>query len=527
MLSAVLVMGMLPITALPAAALTSGEYRYSVGDDGGAVITGYTGSGGNVAIPDTLDGHAVIGIGESAFMDCSGLSSVTVPAGVTVIESYAFAFADLKQITLPDTVTEIQPMAFKGSGLTSIDIPDHVKLIGFAAFQDCISLSVIHIPDSVVNAIGNNVFTGSRYYRTGENWDNGVLYIDHHLVAADNLRLTASCTVRSDTRDIAACAFQDCTALQRIVIPTSVAAIGTQAFDGCSALTDITIEAGGVSIIEPDAFRQTGYYHDPNRWAEGVLYIGEHLYAAKKELLPARYTVRQGTKTILPEAFADCTALSAVILPDSVTEIGYSAFANCDALTLYGFAGGCAERYAEENEIRFVYLNTFLREEATGVEVSSSKTGVVPDGAVLTATQTASSETAVTYDITLTRDGQAVQPTGEVTVQLPVPESMSGQKVSVYRVESDGNKTDMNAQVENGYAVFTTDHFSRYLLEVEQTAILGDINGSGKVDVTDALAILRMAVGLEQATPNADLDGVNGVTVTDALAALRIAVGLA
>lgn len=60
----------------------------------------------------------------------------------------------------------------------------------------------------------------------------------------------------------------------------------------------------------------------------------------------------------------------------------------------------------------------------------------------------------------------------------------------------------------------------------EPVMLPGDIDGSGKVEVTDALAILRMAVGLTAPTANADLDGINGVTVADALTALRIAVGL-
>ncbi len=65
------------------------------------------------------------------------------------------------------------------------------------------------------------------------------------------------------------------------------------------------------------------------------------------------------------------------------------------------------------------------------------------------------------------------------------------------------------------------------LQKAEKPTVLGDVNGDGEVDVTDALAILRMAVGLSTPTANADMDGMNGVTVTDALAALRIAVGLA
>ena len=111
-------------------------------------------------------------------------------------------------------------------------------------------------------------------------------------------------------------------------------------------------------------------------------------------------------------------------------------------------------------------------------------------------------------------------------MKILLPESMSDKDITVYRVEADGSRTDMNAKVRGGYAVFTTDHFSQYVVEAS-SAVLGDINKGGKVEVTDALAILRMAVGLDTPIDLADMDGKDGVTVADALMALRIAVGLA
>ena len=67
------------------------------------------------------------------------------------------------------------------------------------------------------------------------------------------------------------------------------------------------------------------------------------------------------------------------------------------------------------------------------------------------------------WDIVLTVDGVETQPEGRVTVRIPVPVGYNAEKCKVYHIDPEtGKLTDMNARVENGYFVFTTDHFSIY-----------------------------------------------------------------
>jgi len=73
-----------------ARAETEGVWAYSV-DGGNATITGYTGSGGAVVIPDTLGGYSVTSIGASAFASKTILTGVTIPSSVTSIGNYAFS----------------------------------------------------------------------------------------------------------------------------------------------------------------------------------------------------------------------------------------------------------------------------------------------------------------------------------------------------------------------------------------------------------------------------------------------------
>lgn len=72
---------------------TSGDYRYTLQPDETAAIAKYTGSASELSIPDTLDGHAVTAIGDKAFASCGSLTSVTIPDGVTAIETARFVGA--------------------------------------------------------------------------------------------------------------------------------------------------------------------------------------------------------------------------------------------------------------------------------------------------------------------------------------------------------------------------------------------------------------------------------------------------
>lgn len=76
--------------------------------------------------------------------------------------------------------------------------------------------------------------------------------------------------------------------------------------------------------------------------------------------------------------------------------------------------------------------------------------------------------TSYTYNISLRKNGAGTQPDGEVTVYVPIPEDLKllayAGKAKIYRVEDDGNVTEMNVKIEDGCFVFNTTHFSLYTL---------------------------------------------------------------
>jgi hypothetical protein len=117
-LAGLLSVGVFLFLALPAFALESDNFTYTVSGVETLTITGYAGPGGAVVIPSILDGRPVVGIGAGAFLNRSLLTSVTIPAGVTIIG----------------------PSAFSGcSGLRYAFFHGHAPVMGHSVFEGCAS----------------------------------------------------------------------------------------------------------------------------------------------------------------------------------------------------------------------------------------------------------------------------------------------------------------------------------------------------------------------------------------------------
>ena len=213
----------------------SGGYGYII-ENGQAIIVSYDGPGGDVAVPGSLGGRPVSGIGPTAsneggrgFSEASSpVTSVTLPSGLTSIGNGAFAnCAALASVAVPGGVTFIGDDAFYGcAGLSSIAIPDGVKHIGAGAFSRCSSLASVAIPKSVVE-IGDGAFLGCESLESASVL--GICVGSGMFYACPSL---GSVSLGDDIIVIGSGAFAYCTALASITIPRSVAKIGSAAFTG-------------------------------------------------------------------------------------------------------------------------------------------------------------------------------------------------------------------------------------------------------------------------------------------------------
>ena len=119
------------------------------------IVKSYQGYFGEVVIPESVEHegttYRVTSIGNEAFYECFGLTSVTIGNSVESIGRWAFAnCSGLTSVTIPNSVTSIGKSAFAGcSGLTSVTIPNRVTSIGDGAFSSCSGLTSVTIGNSV------------------------------------------------------------------------------------------------------------------------------------------------------------------------------------------------------------------------------------------------------------------------------------------------------------------------------------------------------------------------------------------
>ncbi len=196
---------------------------------------------GVVTIPatETYSGqtYQVTGISNIAFKDCTGLSSISLPDGITEIGFRAFSgCSNLTSINIPSGVTSIKDGTFlRCSSLTSVTIPSGVTSIGSSAFDDCNNLTSINIP-SGVTSIGGSAFANCSSL-TSVTIPSGVTLIKGGtFVYCSSL---TSVTIPSGVTSIEFTAFSDCTNLADITIPDTVTNIGDNAFNNCTSLTDV------------------------------------------------------------------------------------------------------------------------------------------------------------------------------------------------------------------------------------------------------------------------------------------------
>ena len=290
----ILLNSILFIVASTAPAMQSGDFTYEINplNKDTAIITGYTGSGGDVTIPSTIDDQTVVSIGEDAFSRNESLESITIPNSILSVGDNAFVkCSGLTNVNFGSSVTSIGESAFSAcGGLTEVTLPDSVTTIGDEAFYGCGSLTNITFGENM-STLGQSPFAssslisitvpkGNQTYRS----DNGVLFSKDRttLVQWPPGREAGDYSIPDGIELIASNAFHTCIGLTSISMPDSVTIIDNDAFSNCSGLTNVT-------------------------FGSNISSIGQF-------------------------AFSMCHGLTEITIPDNVTQMKYGAFYHCTKL---------------------------------------------------------------------------------------------------------------------------------------------------------------------------------------------------
>jgi len=258
-----------------------------------------------------FDGPVTL-IGMGAFSDCSSLTSITIGNSVTLIGYEAFSdCSSLTSVTIGNSVTKIGDYAFEYcSSLTSVTIPDSVTSIEYGAFSGCKSLKSITIPDSVTS-IESSVFSGCTSL-TSVTIPDSVTSIGNS--AFSRCSSLTSVTIPDSVTSIEAYAFCDCTSLTSVTIPDSVTSMEYGAFDGCTSLTDTY-----VNITNLATYATKNNIHN--------LPGDKHILVDGKEI--TKLVIPNSVTSIGYKAFYKCSSLKSITIPNSVTSIGDWAFYGC------------------------------------------------------------------------------------------------------------------------------------------------------------------------------------------------------
>lgn len=236
------------------------------------LLLGYRGCHTEITLPEACAGKKYT-IKAAAFQN-SGVVSLTVPDGMTVLSEYAFSSCDtLEAVVLPCGMTEIpKGLFYRCVKLEKVTLPEGLLTIGEDAFARC-DLRSLTVPDSVTT-VGKSAFS-----------------------CCSSLR-EVKLGVGVKTLEVGC--FYGCSALPSIVIPEGVETIGDAAFKGCLSLKEVKL---------PTTLTKMGH--------------------SVFQECTALTALPEGLTAVTSWMFQDCTALVTAEIPEGVRKLGYRAFAGC------------------------------------------------------------------------------------------------------------------------------------------------------------------------------------------------------
>ena len=310
---------------------TPDNFRF-VKENGNYKLIAYLGNEDTVTLPCDFNGEKYV------LFHFTGAKHVVIPDGVTKIDDCAFENSrSLETITIPDSVQEIGNEAFERcKNLKCIQISEGVKTIGEYAFSGCDSLESIVVPNSVT-VIGEHAFSNCGTLKTVELSEKLKKISKRLFYFSDALE---TITIPESVKEIEEDAFMYCRSLREVYIPSGIRSFSGGVFEDCP-IEKMHISAENTYLVERDGIVYTSDMRS-------ICFVS---YAVKEVLIPSTVTqlgsvfsghtnlevvkFEDGSALwdISDSAFADCTNLREIIIPEGVEVICSYAFRNCVSLS--------------------------------------------------------------------------------------------------------------------------------------------------------------------------------------------------
>lgn len=518
----------------------------------------YCGGLTSVTIPDSVK---IIGV--SAFYACSGLASVIIPDnGISIGGRAFYGCSNLISVAIPESVESIKNDTFRECrSLASIsiqnadcEIDDSSTTISDTAtiygYTNSTAQAYAEKYDRTFIALDGNESTTSGTCGDNITWEydgdstltisgkgdmfnysstDDVPWYDfrseiENVIISDGVTSIGwyaffgcsklySVTIPNSVTNIESYTFYDCPNLDSITIPSKVTKIGNEAFEFCEGLRTITIPDSVVSIGS-GIFRGCTSLTQVNI-SDSITTISSSAFNGCSSLKSV--TLPDSVISIESSAFDGCSSLKSVIIPDCVTSIGVRAFGGCSSLTsisirnpdceiydvsttisdtatIYGYTRSTAQTYAEKYDRTFVALDAEPEETTTTISETTTTTTTKATTTTI-ATTISTSTTATTTSIT-TMHTTSTSTTTATTSTTTIPTTSSS---------ATTNATTTTTMLPTTTASTTTSS----TVSTQESLALGDVNGDGNIDASDAAEILveaaRRGAGYESEFTDAQI----------------------
>ena len=345
------------------------DYRYHLYSDDTIGIAAYLGSNHIITIPEAIESKTVRRIEDSAF-EGSALTGIVLPETIHSVGKRAFYGAEmLTSLTIPDSVKTIGKDAFlvQKNGASSFIPWVYSRNTDFVVVGDGILIAYIgaapeklEIPDDVKHI--------SRFYF--------------------NTTSITSLTLPDSLMSIGESAFEDFTKIQSVTFPDKLQEIGARGFYNCQSLTKLTLPDTTLTIAS-EAFACCPKMKTAD--LPSVATIGNRAFAYCLGLTSVDFSDKKLTY-IGDEAFAECSLLSEVEIPNSVTHLGLRAlkgtawmlsqkdkeFVVTSNGMLVGYNGNGGQVTVEDTSISVIADAFRERTDITGIILGNSVTALSP-----------------------------------------------------------------------------------------------------------------------------------------------------